>query len=85
MDHQDMDQYFSVNNGLYYVKRTNEDVFCLLTESGEWKYDPRLSDEYYDVLSGYVEITEEAMKEVICERKETQVRKGKAADENGWL
>ena len=63
-------QYYSVNNGQYYVKRTAEDLFYILTKSKEWKYNPSLADEFYDILSGYVEITEEAMNEIICENKE---------------
>ena len=65
-------QYYSVNNGQYYVKRTIEDFFYILTKSNEWKYNPSLSDEFYDILSGYVEITEEAMKTIIRENKGTQ-------------
>ena len=67
MQHEEENQYFSVCNGLYYVKRTDGDIFYLLTKDGEWKYDPSLADEYYDVLSGYVEITEEAIREIIAE------------------
>ena len=52
MHREENNQYFSVNNGQYYVKRTIEDYFYLLKESGEWKYDPSLSDEFYDILSG---------------------------------
>lgn len=65
MNCKENDQFFSVSNGLYYVKRTTEDVFYVLTEENEWKYNPSLADEFYDVLSGYVEITEEAMDEII--------------------
>ena len=65
MGKEENTQYFSVNNGRYYVKRTVEDYFYILTESKEWKYAPSLADEFYDVLSGYVEITEEAMNEII--------------------
>ena len=71
MNREEKNQYFSVNNGQYYVKRTAEDFFYILTESNEWKYNPSLADEFYDILSGYVEITEDAMNE-IRERKKTQ-------------
>ena len=47
-------------------------VAYYLTKSNEWKYDPSLSDEFYDILSGYVEITEEAMQTIIRENKGTQ-------------
>ena len=63
------DQFFSVNDGQYYVKRTVEDHFYILTESNEWKCCSALSDEFYDILSGYVEITEEAMDQIISENK----------------
>ena len=79
MHREENNQYFSVNNGQYYVKRTIEDFFYLLKESGEWKYDPSLSDEFYDILSGYMEITEEAMDEVIREKKK-QAAPEKTAD-----
>lgn len=69
MNSQRNDQYFSVSNGRYYAKRTTEDFFYILTQRGEWKYSPDLADEFYDVLSGYVEITEEAMNEIIREYK----------------
>lgn len=77
---EENNQYFSVNNGQYYVKRTVEDIFYLLGESGEWKYNPSLSDEFYDVLSGYMEITEEAMDEVIRETRKKQEIAETAAD-----
>ena len=69
MKREENNQYFSVYDGQYYVKRTIEDFFYILTKSNEWKYEPSLSDEFYDVLSGYVEITEEAMNEIICANK----------------
>lgn len=69
MNNEEGNQYFSVNNGQYYVKRTIEDFFYILTESNEWKYNPSLADEFYDILSGYVEITEDAMNEIINESK----------------
>ena len=67
MHKEENNQYFSVCNGLYYVKRTVNDSFYILTDSGEWKYNPSLSGEFYDTLSGYTEITEEAMNEIIRE------------------
>lgn len=69
MDLEEKHQYYSVNNGQYYVKRTTDDFFYILTESNEWKYNPSLADEFYDILSGYVEITEEAMNHMIGENK----------------
>ena len=70
MEEKEKCQYFSVRNGLYYVKRTYPDKFYLLDDiSYEWEYEPSLSSEYYDSLSGYVEITEEAMNEYIEENK----------------
>ena len=71
MTHSETDQYYSVNNGQYYVKRTIEDCFYILTETKEWKYNPSLSDEFYDILSGYVEITEEAMNTIISLKNHT--------------
>lgn len=68
MNQEEKTQYFSVYNGQYYVKRTAEDFFYILTDCNEWKYNPSLADEFYDVLSGYVEITEEAMQKTIAER-----------------
>ena len=70
MNHNENHQYYSVNNGQYYVKRTTWDFFYILTEFNEWKYNPSLADEFYDVLSGYVEITEEAMNKIICEERQ---------------
>ena len=52
MNSKEIIQYFSVSNGLYYVKRTPEDFFYILTESNEWRYAPSLADEFYDILSG---------------------------------
>ena len=70
MNSGENNQYFSVNNGRYYVKRTIEDNFYILTDFNEWEYNPSLAREFYDVLSGYVEITEEAMNEIIGITKE---------------
>ncbi len=72
MNREKTHQFFSVNNGQYYVKRTTEDFFYILTESNEWKYTPSLADEFYDILSGYVEITEEAVNKMIGEKKVKQ-------------
>ena len=69
MKNEENNQYFSVNNGQYYVKRTIDDIFYILTDSNEWKYNPSLADEFYDILSGYTEITEEAMNEILNENK----------------
>ena len=69
MPYEEGNQYFSVCDGRYYVKRTLEDFFYILDDYGVWEYNPSLSDEFYDVLSGYVEITEEAMNEIIRERR----------------
>ena len=69
VDPKEKHQYFSVNNGQYYVKRSPEDFFYILTDSGEWKYNPSLSDEFYDVLSGYTEITEAGIPEILCEKQ----------------
>lgn len=62
-------QYYCVCNGLYYVKRTDNDIFYRLNENYEWEYDSSLSDEFYDVLSGYVEITKDVMEQYINENK----------------
>lgn len=70
MNSRENNQYFSVYNGRYYVKRTIEDFFYILNDDNEWRYCPSLADEFYDILSGYVEITDEAMNEVIRKKKE---------------
>lgn len=66
---KDKDRYYSVRNGLYFVKVTGDLIFYILNDSYEWERSPELSREYYDVLSGYVEITEEAMNNYILENK----------------
>lgn len=65
----DIDRYYSVRNGLYYVKITGDLNFYILNASYEWEYRPELSREYYDSFSGYIEITEEAMNNYIAENK----------------
>ena len=69
MENDEKCQYYSVYNGSYYAKRTSDDRFFILDSFGEWVYYPSLLKEFYDVLSGYIEISKEEMDNYISEKK----------------
>lgn len=66
------DQFFSINNGAYFVKRTPKNGYYILNENDEWEFDPTLEDDFYEASTSCIEINEEYIEKIISEGKSIQ-------------